>query len=53
MSGVKPAGSSLYGWFLFVLLRNMKSFTFVDSIDKEANFMYDKAVMLPFLFCVW
>lgn len=34
---------------LFVLLRNMKSFTFVVSIDKEANFICDKALMLPFL----
>jgi hypothetical protein len=47
MSGVKPAGSAPSGRSLFVLLRNMKSFTFVINIDKEANFIYDKALMLP------
>jgi hypothetical protein len=25
----------------------MKSFTFIVSIDKEADFIYDRAVMLP------
>jgi hypothetical protein len=48
MSGVKPAGSAPAGRLLFVLLRSMKSFTFVISIGKEAVFIYDKALMLPF-----
>lgn len=46
MSGVKRAGSALCGRSLFVLLRIM-SFTFVVSIDKEVNFICDKALILP------
>lgn len=50
MSGVKPVGSALTGRSLFVLLRNMKYFTFAVSLDKEADFICDKTLMLPFLY---
>jgi len=38
-SSGKPAGSAPAGRSLFVLLRRVKSFTFVVSIDKEAVFI--------------